>query len=109
MIQDLKDRAQANSILNTLFPAEHKHAFSSCRGYLRLTEEGVEYKTAETDHSFYEMFKGLRSFVLEGNDLLIKTRNNKKYNLRFLNARDAARVRAWDVSSRTVQLSGQAE
>jgi tetratricopeptide (TPR) repeat protein len=109
MIQDLHDRTQANSILNTLFQAEHKHAFSSCRGYLIFKEEGLEYQTAETDHSFYETYKELRSFVLQGTDLSIKTRNNKKYNLHFLNARDAARVRAWNVSSRTVQLSGQAE
>jgi tetratricopeptide (TPR) repeat protein len=109
MIQDMHDRTQANSILNTLFQVEHKHAFSSCRGYLILKEEGVEYQTTEPDHSFYETYKGIRSFVLQGSDLSIKTRNNKKYNLHFLNARDAARVRAWDVSTRTVQLSGQAE
>ncbi len=103
MIQDIQDRAQANSILKTPFPVEHRHTFSSCRGTIQLTEEGIEFRTAETDHSFYEAFKGLREFSLRGSDLSIKTRNNKKYNFHFLNAGDAARIRAWNSAARLIQ------
>jgi tetratricopeptide (TPR) repeat protein len=109
MIQDLQDRAKANSILKVLFAVEHKHTFSSCRGNLRFTEEGVEFRTSETDHSFYEPYKGLRAFVIQGNELTIRTRNNKKYNFRFLNASDAGRVKAWNASTRTIELSGKAD
>jgi tetratricopeptide (TPR) repeat protein len=108
-IQDLQDRAKANSILKVLFAVEHKHTFSSCRGNLRFTEEGVEFRTADTDHSFYEPYKELRAFVIQGNDLSIRTRSNKKYNFRFLNASDADRVKAWNASTRTIELSGKAD
>ncbi len=100
MIQELRDRDRMNSILKTLFPVEHKHTFSSCRGNLRFTEEGMEYRTTETDHSFYVEYAGLRTFEIEGNDLAVKTSNNKNYNFRFLNSGDAARVSAWYYSSR---------
>jgi tetratricopeptide (TPR) repeat protein len=109
MIQDVKDRAQASTVLRTLFPVEHKHAFSTCRGTLRFTDEGLEFKTSETDHSFYEAFKGLRIFAIEGSDISIKTRSNKKYNFHLINAGDAARLRTWNASLRTVELSGQTE
>ena len=109
MIQDLQDRAKANSILKVLFAVEHKHTFSSCKGNLRFTEEGVEFRTAETDHSFYEPYKELRAFVIQGSDLSIRTRNNKKYNFRFLNASDIDRVKAWNASTRTIELSGKAD
>jgi tetratricopeptide (TPR) repeat protein len=109
MIQDLQDRAKVNAILKVLFPVEHKHTFSSCKGNLRFTEEGVEFRTAETDHSFYEPYKGLRAFAIQGNELTIKTRSNKKYNFRFDNAADAERVRAWNASTRTIELSGKAD
>jgi tetratricopeptide (TPR) repeat protein len=109
MIQDLQDRAKVNSILKVLFPVEHKHTFSSCKGNLRFTEEGVEFRTAETDHSFYEPYTDLRAFTIQGNELAIKTRTNKKYNFRFNNAADAERVRAWNASTRTIELSGKAD
>jgi mRNA-degrading endonuclease YafQ of YafQ-DinJ toxin-antitoxin module len=109
MIQDLQDRAQASSVMNMPLAVEHKHAFSSCRGSLQFAEEGVEYKTTETDHSFYESYKGLRTFAIEGDNLSIRTRNNKRYTFRFLNAGDAGRIRAWSQSSRIVELSGQTE
>lgn len=109
LIQDLQDRAQLSTVLKLSFAVEHKHAFSSCRGNLRFTEEGVEYKANETDHSFYEAYGSLRAFAIERNDLFIKTRNNKKYNFRFLNAADAALVRAWHLSSHYIHVGGQAE
>jgi tetratricopeptide (TPR) repeat protein len=96
MIQDLEDRFQAETALNTLFPAEHLHMFSNCRGNLRFTEEGVEYITTETDHSFYERFQELRLLALKGKDLTIKTRH-KTFNLRFLSTDDAERVKTWCV------------
>ena len=104
MIQDLQDRAQAFSVLKMSFPAEHKHTFSSCRGSLRFTEEGLEFRTMETDHSFYEAYKALRGFAVEGNRLSITTRNNKKYNFVFLNEGDAERIRAWASSSRYIRM-----
>ncbi len=109
MIQDLRDRAKVNTMLKVPFSVEHKHTFSSCNGTLRFTEEGLEFRTAETDHSFYEPYKGLRAFTILGNELVIKNRSNKKYNLRFINAADAERVRAWNASTRTIELSGKAD
>jgi hypothetical protein len=109
MIQDLQDRAQAFSVLKMLFPVEHKHAFSSCRGNLHFADEGLEYRTTETDHSFYEAYKGLRSFAIQGNRLSITTRNNKKYNFLFLNAGDAERIRAWASSSRYIQAGSYSD
>jgi tetratricopeptide (TPR) repeat protein len=102
MIQDLQDRAKASSILKVPFAVEHKHTFSSCKGNLRFTEEGMEFKTSETDHSFYEPYKGFRTFTFQGKELTIRTRNNKKYDFRFLNGADAERVRAWNASTRTI-------
>jgi len=107
MINDLQDRAQAYSVLKMLFPVEHKHTFSSCRGNLRFTEEGMEYRTGETDHSFYESYSGMRGFAMQGNSLSIKTRNNRKYNFQFLNPGDAARIRAWISSSRYIRIDAQ--
>lgn len=109
MIQDIQDRASANSILKTLFSVEHKHTFSSCRGDIQFTDDGIEFRTAETDHSFYESYKGLRAFDLRGADLSIKTRNNKRYNFHFINAADAARIRAWNSSSGRIRPGGQAD
>ena len=105
MIQDLRDRAQASQVLKQLFPVEHKHTFSSCRGNIRFSEEGLEYRTTDTDHSFYEEYKGLRDFKIEGNELSIKTRTNKNYNFVFLREGDAERIRAW--ISRFVQIGTQ--
>lgn len=93
MIQDLQERAQLILLQKTPFAAEHKHAFSSCKGNLRITTDGVEYKTAETDHSFFEPYSGLRSVSVAGDEVSIRTRNNKKYNFRLLNQGDGAQVR----------------
>jgi len=93
LIQDLQEREQLDSLQKTPFAAEHKHAFSSCRGNLRITEDGVEYKTTETDHSFFESYGSLRSFSVAGDEVSIRTRNNKKYNFRLLNQGDGAQVR----------------
>jgi tetratricopeptide (TPR) repeat protein len=109
MIQDLQDRDQASSVLKVPFAVEHKHAFSSCRGNIYFTEDGMEYRTTETDHSFYEAYKGLRGFAIEGDDLTVRTRNNKRYTFHFLNAGDAERIRAWSSSSRYLHLGGQAD
>jgi hypothetical protein len=100
MIQDLRDRTQASTVLKLAFPVEHKHAFSSCRGTLAFSEEGMEYKTGETDHSFYEAFKGMREFSINGGMLSVKTQQNKKYNFRFLNPADAEKVRTWNSTAR---------
>jgi tetratricopeptide (TPR) repeat protein len=105
MIRDLRDRAQASLVMKQLFPVEHKHTFSSCRGNIRFSEEGMEYRTTDTDHSFYEEYKGLRDFKIEGNELSIKTRTNKNYNFVFLREGDAERIRAW--ISRFVQIGSQ--
>lgn len=102
MIQDLEDRASARTVLGTLIPVEHAHMISNCRGSIRFTEEGVEYITTETDHSFYESFQRLRTLSLQGNSLTIKTRD-KTYNLRFFKQGDAVRVKAWLVSSNKLQ------
>ena len=107
MIQDLQDRAQASSILKIPFPVEHRHTFSGCRGHIQLTQEGIEFRTSETDHSLYESYKGLRMFDLKGSELSIKTRNNKRYNFHFINASDAARIRAWNSATRLIPTGSQ--
>jgi tetratricopeptide (TPR) repeat protein len=93
MIQDLQDRSQLEAAQDTVFPVEHKHAFSSCKGMLRMAEEGVEFKTSETDHSFYEVYSTLRSFSISGGEISIRTQNNKKYNFRLDNPKDESLIR----------------
>jgi len=103
MIKDLQDRMQLNALQKTPFPAEHKHAFSNCRGFILIEDDGVEYKTTETDHSFYETYGGLRSFSIAGDDITLRTRNNKKYNFHLLTPGDGARVR--QLASRHIQIT----
>ena len=67
--------------------------FSSCRGTLRITDQGVEFKTTETDHSFFETYPNLGGFGVKGEEVSIRTRNNKKYNFRLLKPDDADNVR----------------
>jgi tetratricopeptide (TPR) repeat protein len=93
MIQNLQERMQLQALQKIPFAAEHKHAFSSCRGSLRITDDGVEYRTTETDHSFYETYSNLRSFAVTGDEISIRTQSNKKYNFRLLAAGDGARIR----------------
>jgi tetratricopeptide (TPR) repeat protein len=93
MIQGLQDRAALDGMQKTGFPAEHKHVFSTCRGDIRVSESGIEFKTKETDHSFFESYANLRTFAIQGDDLTVRTQNNKKYNFRFLNPGDGDRVR----------------
>jgi tetratricopeptide (TPR) repeat protein len=93
MIQDIQDRTQLLAMQKTPFAAEHKHMFSSCRGTLRVTEEGLEYKTNEADHSFFESYAGLRSLSIDGDEISIRTRNNKKYNFHLVNGGDGAKLR----------------
>ena len=93
MIQDLQSRAQIDALQKSAFPIEHKHAFSSCQGTLQITDRGVEYKTSEADHSFFEAYADIRSLSIDGDTLSIRTRNNKKYNFQFLNDGDGAVVR----------------
>jgi tetratricopeptide (TPR) repeat protein len=95
MIQDLRDRAHANAVLKLSFPVEHKHAFSSCRGSLYFTEEGMEFRTEQIDHSFYETYKQMRGFAIDGIVLTIKTRQNNKFTFNFINPGDAEKIRAW--------------
>ncbi len=107
MIKDVEDRIQVNLVFGQHFPVEHKHTFSSCRGNLILSEKGIEYRTTETDHSFYEAYEGLRKFKIKGDELSIRTRNNKNYNFVFLNAEDAERLRDWNAASHIIPESIQ--
>jgi len=93
MIQDLQDRVQLGALQAKPFAVEHKHVFSSCKGSLRITDDGVEFKTTETEHSFYETYSSLRSFTVDGDEIAIRTQNNKKYNFRLLKPSDASIVR----------------
>jgi tetratricopeptide (TPR) repeat protein len=93
MIRDLQERAKLNAMQATPFAVEHKHVFSSCRGSLRITDQGVEFKTTETDHSFFETYSNLGSFGVDGVEVAMRTRNNKKYNFRLLKPGDADMVR----------------
>lgn len=93
MIQDLQQRGQVEAMHNVPFAVEHKHTFSSCRGNLRLTESGAEYKTTENDHSFFEPYKGLQSLTVTGDTVDIRTSTNRRYRFRLLNPGDAVWIR----------------
>src|SRR5688572_22593305 len=93
MLQRLQERSQLDLMKQVPYAVEHKHAFSSCRGNLQITETGVEYKSVEASHSFYEAYSSLRVFSLQKDELSIRTHNNKKYNFRFLNQGDGDHVR----------------
>jgi len=58
-----------------------------------VTDRGVEFRTSETDHSFFEAYADVRSLSIDGNAISIRTRNNKKYNFQFLNDGDGAVAR----------------
>jgi predicted O-linked N-acetylglucosamine transferase (SPINDLY family) len=103
MIQDLQDRSQLEAAQNTVFQVEHRHAFSSCRGTLQMAAGGIEFKTTETDHSFYEVYDTLRNFSIAGEGISIRTQNNKKYNFRLVNAKDELLIRR--LASRHLQIS----
>ena len=98
ILEELRAHARTYDMSNRVVPVEHRHTFSSCRGELRFGAAGMEFRTTETDHSFYEAYKGMREFAVESNALTIRTSRNKKYVFRFLNPEDAARVRAWRAS-----------
>ncbi len=93
MIQDLQDRIQLNAMKTIPFAVEHKHIISSCKGTLRITDDGIEFKTTETDHSFFEAYSSLQGFSVAGDEVSIRTRNNKKYNFRLLKPSDANMVK----------------
>jgi tetratricopeptide (TPR) repeat protein len=93
MLQDLRDRMQLSQMKNTPFAVEHLHFFSGCRGSLRITDDGVEFKTGETDHSFFETYAGLRTFTVIGSEVSLRTQTSRKYNFRLLNPKDAEMVR----------------
>ncbi len=93
MIQDLQDRIQLNAMKTIPFAVEHKHIISSCKGTLRITDDGIEFKTTETDHSFFEAYSSLQGFSVAGDEISIRTRNNKKYNFRLLKPSDANMVK----------------
>ncbi len=109
MIQDLRDRDRAAAVMKHSYPVEHRHAFSSCRGNLHFSEQGMEYRTSETDHSFYESYREMRHFAIEGDQMSVRTRDNRKYNFRFLNAGDSERIRAWISSTRQIIVGGKVE
>lgn len=103
MIQELQGRAQLETLQKIPFAVEHKHAFSSCKGNFLITAQGVEFKTRETDHSFYEAYTNLRSFSVLEDDVSIRTRNNKKYNFHMLNQGEGERLRR--VAARHTQVT----
>jgi len=105
MIKDLQQRSRLDSMETTPFPVEHKHAFSSCKGSLLITAQGVEFKTTENDHSFYEAYASVRSLAVQGDDIAIRTRNNKKYNFRLVNPGYGKIVRS--LASRYIQLTSE--
>jgi len=106
MIRDLQTRARNQEIAKLAIPVEHKHTFSSCRGTLHFSEDGMEFRTDASDHSFYEAWKGMKGFALGEETLSIKTLRDKKYNFRFLNPQDAARIRAWAATVSAIPTGG---
>ena len=94
-LNDLRKRARTEEMSKTAVYVDHRHTFSGCRGALYFGGEGMEFRTTETDHSFYEAYKGMQEFSIEGNTLTVRTFRNRKYTFRFLNPEDIALVRAW--------------
>ena len=95
MIRDLKAQARTEEMSRIAIPVDHRHALSSCRGALHFSGEGMEFRTVESDHSFYESYKGMQEFTIDGHTLTIRTLRDKKYTFRFRNPEDAIRVLAW--------------
>lgn len=93
MIQELQERIRLAALEKQTFPVEHKHAFSSCRGHLRISSQGIEYRTTDTDHSFFENWSNLRNWAVEGDELSLRLENNKRYNFRILNGGDSEVIR----------------
>jgi len=89
MIQEIQERMDLAALEKRVFAVEHKHVFSSCRGHLRVTAQGVEYRTAETDHSFYETWPRIRTWSVDGDEVSLKLENNKNYNFRLQNLGEA--------------------
>ena len=98
MINDLRSRARTEEMARIAIPVDHKHALSGCRGALHFSGEGIEFRTVESDHSFYEAYNGLKEFTVSADTLTIRTLRDKKYTFRFRNPDDAAKVRAWRAS-----------
>jgi len=99
-LKDLRERARIDEMSKQTIQVEHRHAVSSCRGALHFGGEGMEFRTTETAHSFYEAYKGMKELTIEGSTLTLRTLQNRRYTFRFLNPEDAARVRAWWTSIR---------
>ena len=95
MISDLKARASSDEMSRQPVYVEHRHTFSSCLGALYFGNEGMEFRTTESDHSFYEAYKGMQEFTIDGNTLALRTLRNRRYTFRFANPEDIARVSAW--------------
>ena len=95
MLRDLRTRARGDEMSKHAVFVEHRHTLSSCRGALYFSSEGMEFRTSESDHSFYEAYGSMQEFVIEGNTLTVRTSRNRRYTFRFLNQEDVARVRAW--------------
>jgi len=93
MIQDLEDRIELAVLEKKSYAVEHKHAFSSCRGQLRVTSQGIEFRTSETDHSLYEAWSRIGAWSVDGDEVSIRLANNRRYNFRLLNPGEAGAVR----------------
>lgn len=92
IIKELQDRIEMVAMEKKVFPVEHKHVFSSCRGHFRISSQGLEYRTSETDHSFYEAWGKVTSWSVDGDQISLRLANNRRYNFRLLNKGDAELV-----------------
>ena len=92
ILKEIEERRRLRKLEQNPFPVEHKHTFSSCRGSLLFRGGSFEYRTAEADHSFHLELNSLRDFRIEGDQIQVRTRNNKKYNFKLLIHGDGRRV-----------------
>ena len=95
MLRDLKNRARGEEMSKHAVFVEHRHTLLSCRGALYFSGEGMEFRTNESDHSFYEAYRSMQEFAIEGNTLSVRTSLNRRYTFRFLNPEDVAQIRVW--------------
>ena len=94
-LRNLRLRARADEMSKRAVYVEHRHTLSGCRGALHFNAEGMEFRTGETDHSFFEAYNSMQEFSIEGATLTLRTSRNRRYTFRFLNPDDVAQVRAW--------------
>lgn len=94
MIGTLQAGIQSAELESSPIPAQHRHAFGSCAGFLRVSASSgnLSYETNESDHGFTARFADLRSTSMKGDRLEFRW-DGKRYQFRVLNEDQAEYLR----------------